>query len=113
MNWVSHRAVLPSAEGVAPTEAPALLIEVRLKHENKAPGFAHKYITKTTNAKYWGPRSGVSELTILSTPLADKSSPKEICLVIISARFQSKPGTEMIEFNNIPASSATEKVLST
>ena len=78
MNWVSHRAVLPSAEGVAPTEAPALLIEVRLKHENKAPGFAHKYITKTTNAKYWGPRSGVSELTILSTPLADKSSPKEI-----------------------------------
>ena len=55
MNWVSHRAVLPSAEGVAPTEeAPALLSEVRLKHENKAPGFSHKYITKTTNAKYWG-----------------------------------------------------------
>ena len=57
MNWVSHRAVLPSAEGVAPTtEAPALLIEVRLKHENEAPGFPHKsYIT---NVKYWGPRSG-------------------------------------------------------
>ena len=48
MDWVSHRAVLPSAEGVAPTEeAPALLSEVRLKHENKAPGFAHKYTCLT------------------------------------------------------------------
>ena len=67
MNWVSHRAVLPSAEGGAPTEeAPALLIKVRLKHENEAPGFAHKCITNITNVKYWGPRSEASELTILT-----------------------------------------------